>query len=120
MKSNEILNEFIEELNKNFDKVYNSVTKYCDIFISNMPEFILKIEDFKFGDCCKLYQHKMIVTKEYHDENCASYKLIRLIEKTMKNQHNFLFWRLKPKVDKIIDFETNRIFFRGMTRFTML
>lgn len=49
------------------------------------------------------YTHFIFVTKKYNDEGCATFKLLRQIQKLPENIEK-IYWRKEPKVDSESDF----------------
>jgi len=90
----DILNQWVEGVNKKSWKVFRSNTKYCN--------------------------HVLLQTKPYRDEGCATYKLIKLLQEAITADVKEIWWRVQPKVHRLMDFD-RKVYphFVGRVRFSV-
>jgi hypothetical protein len=119
MTPKEILQQAIDSINERIPKVHKPINESDDI--GSGIGFVLKqkAEDLpQIGDYCRVYEHRSWGTKLYRDEGCATYKLIRFLEKQTEGAE-VIFWRVEPQVVSHRDFASCCIIYRGIARFAM-
>ena len=104
MNNLEILNQSVYEINKRADEIYD---------VSFDPEYlsIKDLPDIEYTDTKPVGETKTIIAKEYRsrqyrDDGCATYKMIRIAEQCIPQKVELLFWRVFPKIEYEVDFKT--------------
>jgi len=115
----DILNQWVEGVNKKSWKVFHSNTKYCDTGL-NSPYAPGVLDAIPAGSYCRLAEHGLLQTKPYRDEGCATYKLIKFLQETITADVKEIWWRVQPRVHRLMDFD-RKVYpcFVGRVRFSV-
>jgi hypothetical protein len=117
--------EIQQVLDQHFDKINSSIKsvhlpkKYAD----SVTAFglVQKKVDLNYtldSSFCKLFKHRLFLTRQYRDKGCAAYKLIRFLENVLSDDVEEIFWRVKPNIGEINDFDSQYRRFQGRVRFS--
>lgn len=116
MTNEEILNQAFEEIKGkipvNHFKLDPEVHYVCDF----IPPVVANYE-VKGGKSCKVFRHNLYHTRDYRDSGCATFKLIKILQKA-SDIYNKVFWRVEPKVEMNMDFDSEYPIYRGLVRFS--
>ena len=100
MEPREILRQEFEKIkakipeNINSNVAYEELTQVCGF--GYIPK---KYEIDSIGSI-EVYRHRLYATKPYYDEGCATYKLIKFLDKHFQQVPLRVFWRKDPEVIK--------------------
>jgi len=119
MTPKEVLDDFVKDLSEGVERVY-----YPNVYDNELivTSFALR----ELSDCAveniephKVYHHKTVATKLYHDEGCAAYKMMKYLKSVITDETNLLFWRCIPDIERLDDFDRLVPLYRTYARFSI-
>ena len=122
MTSQEIIDQYVRDVNKRARRVVGPV-EITNVGLGEIPDCATFVnwEDSPKNDIIAV--HREGATAKYRDEGCAAYKLIRGLEKwfdKLPKNMDVLYWRVKPQVDCMRDFDKWYPLYRGYVRFAYI
>lgn len=109
--SNEIIKEYVDNLTEG-KAVYHSMIREEKIYLGLSQNKKLSEEE---KQNCFVFEHYMFMTKRYHDETCALFKLLKFLELYLTDT-KIVFFRKFPEVLYIKDFAQDRKRYQGIVR----
>lgn len=92
MTPQEIIDGCVEQINQSVEEVYKPPVEVSPGFgLARVPDKVDTLRESEIPP----YKHYVIRTKEYRDEGCSAFKLIRAMENMPGAKK--LFWRCLPE-----------------------
>lgn len=115
------IDEFVDEINCKFKTVHYARKEQAMIVTGlGLPE--KRVDDYNYGDSCKLYIHERLVTRPHSTPEDALNELIGKIEEHINecDRYDEIYWRCKPMIDADKDYLNHETFYYGYARMTVM